>query len=118
MKSIALDKLGKFLMTRFRDPAIDHFDGLARRHWKAPGLKNLQNDLATLTDEQRLIVRRALIETLDNALHDLLFAIQENADFDNDIQIVVDGVNIVNQSDGLHGELFGAYGWKHRFSKH
>lgn len=118
MKSKALDKLGNFLMTRFRDRGIDHFDGLAGQHWKAPGLTSLQNDLATLTNEQRLIVRRAVIATLDNAIHDLLFAIQENADFENDIQIAVDGVNVVNESDGLHGELFGTDGWKHRFSKH
>ena len=118
MKSKALDKLGNFLMTRFRDRGIDHFDGLAGQHWQAHGLTSLQNDLATLTNEQRLIVRRAAIDTLDNAIHDLLFAIQENADFENDIQIAVDGVNVVNESDGLHGELFGTDGWKHRFSKH
>jgi len=49
----ALDKFGKLLMERFRDSAINHYDDLARGHWKAPSLQKLQSDLAGLSDEQQ-----------------------------------------------------------------
>jgi hypothetical protein len=79
-----VDKFGKFLMGNLRDEAIYNYDGLVAGRWKAPSLQKLQNDMASLTDEQRSVMRRCLIHCLGSGLHDFLFALQENLDFDND----------------------------------
>ena len=68
-----------------------------------------------ITREQSAAAELAVVDT---GLHDFLFALQQIADFDNDINVLVDGKNIVEQSDGLHGELFGDNGWFARYSKH
>lgn len=113
-----LDIFGQFIMKNLRDNAIDQFDGLARGHWKAPGLAKLQKDLTTFTPEQLAIIRRTVVESIDTGVHDFLFSLQENLDFDNNIQIHVEGKNIAELSDGLHGELFTEDGWKAKYSVH
>lgn len=118
MGNDALDKFGAFLMKNLRDAAIDHYDGLAVGHWKAPAFQKLQKALENLTERQRNIVRQCVIQSLDHGLHDFLFALQENFETDNTIGIVVDGKPIAEDSDGLHGELFSEKGWKATFSKH
>lgn len=111
-----LAKFGHFLMTNLRDPCIEHYDYMAKGHWKAPALQSLQNDLRKLSEKERAMVRKCVIEGLNAAIHDFLFKLQEIADFDNDIQVHVDGQNIVELSDGLHGELFSSEGWMAKYS--
>lgn len=112
------NKFGGFLVTNLRDAAIDRFDSLATNHLKSPSTESLRKALARMSAEDRTVVRRCVLACVDTGLHDFLFALQQVADFDDDIHVVVDGNNIVEQSDGLHGELFGDKGWLARYSKH
>lgn len=111
----ALDKFGKLVITCLRDNGIEHYDGLARNHWKAPDLQQLQADLATLTDEQRKIVRQCVISAVDTAMHDFLFGLVEAHDFEEGIEVIVDRQNVVELSDGLNGEQFSEDGWIAKF---
>ena len=113
-----LDKFGKFLMEHLRDRAIEHHDGLASGRWKAPALQQLQLEIQSCTDEQELLIRACLLSAIDAGIHDFLFKLQEQADFENDIQVFVDGVNIVPLSDGIQAEPYGEEGWIARFSKY
>ena len=83
-----------------------------------PRRHHLRNDLARLTPEQRDTARRAVIEALDHGLHDFLLALSESPAVGAGIAVVVDGRNVAEQSDGLHGELFGDSGWFAKFSRH
>jgi hypothetical protein len=112
------EKFGAFLMANLRDGAVDRFDSLASNHLKSPRTESLRKTLAAMSAEDRAVVRRCVLACVDTGLHDFLFALQQIADFDNDITVAVDGKNIVEQSDGLHGELFGDNGWFARYSKH
>ena len=47
-------------------------------------------------------------------MHDFLFALQKI----DDIQILVDGQNIVELSDGIHGEAYSDEGWFAKYSRH
>lgn len=111
-----LDKFGKFLVENLRDKGIDFAENLLKNHWKAPDLKEMQAELQSLSEKQKTIVRQAIAQTIDTAIHDFLFALQEEAEFENDIQILVDGENIVDLSDGIHGETYGKNGWYAKFS--
>lgn len=113
-----LSKFGQFLMANLRDPGIEYYDHLAKKHWKAPGLQKLQHDLDKLADDQKATVRRCVVSAIDHALHDFLFKLHEIADFDNDIQVHVDGQNIAAISDGLAGELFSDEGWMAKYSNY
>ena len=104
-------------MENLRDRAIEKFENLAEGVYKAKAHRNLQNALSSLSPDQIDIVRRCIVESIDSGIHDFLFAIQENLDFENDIQIKVEGTNIAELSDGLHGELFTEDGWQAKYSK-
>jgi hypothetical protein len=106
-----LDKFGKFLVKNLRDTGISKAEGLLNGAWKAPALISLQTELGKLSDAQKEIVKKTVINSIDTAIHDFLFALQERADFDNDIQIIVDGENVAEISDGIHGEAYADEGW-------
>ncbi|TXK80668.1 hypothetical protein [Paenibacillus sp. N3.4] len=114
----AIDKFGELLMTDLRDRTIDFFELLVKGHWKAPKLQQLQHEMQSFDDKQIELFRRALIRSLDSGIHDFLFKLQEQADFNNEIEIKVQGINIIQASDGLHGELFTEDGWFANFSKY
>ena len=102
-----LDKFGKFLMENLRDEAITFYDSLAVDDWK--GLNEGQKDLV------RLYTKKAI----DHAIHDFLFKLQEQADFENSIQVSVDGVSIVEESEAglLQAYPLGEDGWQAKYSK-
>ena len=113
----ALDEFGKFVMTHLRDRGIDHLDRLLAAQWKAPSLVKIQDELQALTPEQRGLARRACVQSLDSAIHDFLFALQEQTDLaDAHIAVTVADQNIAAMSDGLQGELFTNNGWYARYS--
>lgn len=105
-------------MENLRDRGIDHLDDLLVGRCKAPSLKKLQRELKNLTKTQQTLVRRAMVESLDSAIHDFLFALQEQADEGGPIRVRVRGKDIAAMSDGLQGELFTEEGWYARFSSH
>ncbi|WP_434752301.1 hypothetical protein [Paenibacillus amylolyticus] len=114
----ALDTFGQVVMSDLRDRSIDFFELLVEGHWKSPSLEKLQAGIQGLNEEQINLVRAILIRSLDRGIHDFLFKLQEQADFENDIEIKVQDVDIIQSSDGLQGELFTEKGWIAKFSKY
>jgi len=113
----AVDKFGKLLVTQLRDNAIDFFDLAARGHWRAPALQELQQELAQQSPDQIDLIRRCVIQAVDHGIHDFLVGLVEANEFD-DVRVLVDGENVVELSDGLHGEPFTEDGWIAKFGKH
>ena len=74
--------------------------------------------LKSLSSEPQEKIIGGFEHIITGALHDLLFALHEENVFKNRIHLLVDGYDIVNISDGLHGEQFGDNGWIERFSKY
>jgi hypothetical protein len=62
--------------------------------------------------------QRCVVAALDHALHDFLFKLQEQADFEHAIEVRVHGENVENLGEGLHYELLGPDGWRARFSRY
>jgi hypothetical protein len=119
MKTLSpVDKFGKFIVENLRDRGIDFAEGLLKKHWKAPSLLEMQDEVTSLNDNQKAAFLKAVTQSIDSAIHDFLFALQEQAEFDNDIQILVEGQNIVELSDGIHGEAYSKEGWIAKYSSH
>ena len=113
----SLDKFGEFIVVNLRDKAIENAEMLLENGSKSPQTKILQDELLTFNAAQKAIVANTVKASIDAAIHDFLFAIEEQADFENDIQIIVNEDNIVEMSDGLQGELFTQDGWLEKYSK-
>lgn len=114
----SLDKFGEFYVRNLRDKMLHDLDMLLSGSWKAPGVQDLQRRLAELSQDGRDLIRDAAEHMVITGMHDLLFAIQEEADNDGAIRLEVDGVEVAKESDGLHGEIFSDEGWITRFSQY
>ena len=58
------------------------------------------------------------MEALSVGLHDFLFALQEAHDLERGIEVLVDGKNVAELSDGLQGEPCGGEGWIAKFARY
>lgn len=112
-----LDKFGKFFVRNLRDRMIYDLDMLLRGAWKAPGAKELQEKISRFSETDKEVIGEIAEHIITAGMHDLLFAFQEEADGDGEIQVLVGGSEIAKLSDGMHGELFGNQGWIARFSE-
>lgn len=113
-----LQKFGAFFVQNLRDSMFDRLEMLLAGKSKAPATKKLQTQVKGLSDTDKQTIRELVESVVTSGMHDFLFALQEMADFDNSIRVLVDGVEIATESDGLHGELFGKNGWIAQFSKY
>ena len=70
-----------------------------------------------MPDSMKYLVLRCVVGAIDGAIHDLLFTLQDSHDRNLGVEILVDGKNVAEVSDGLHGEPNGEQGWIARFSQ-
>lgn len=116
MNDPVLDDFGRFIAEHLRDRGIHHAQVLVDGAWNAPSLQRLQADLRALTTGQREAVVRTVVSSIDAAVHDFLFAIQEANDDGEGVQVHVRGAKPASRTDGLHGEIFTNDGWFARYS--
>ncbi|NHJ85364.1 MAG: hypothetical protein FK734_07865 [Asgard group archaeon] len=114
----SLEKFGKFICENFRDNAIDFCDKLLAGRWKAASLQKLENELINFSNEQKQLIRKCVIASIDTAIHDFLYAYEEINQSTNEIMILVDDINILDLSDNLRGEPFNKDGWFEKFSRY
>ena len=114
----SLDKFGEFYVRNLRDKMLHDLDMLLSGSWKAPGVQDIQQRLAKLPEDTRDLIRETAEHMVIAGMHDLLFSLQEEADNDGAIRLVVDGVEVAKESDGMHGEIFSDQGWIARFSQY
>ena len=111
-----LDEFGAFIVEHLHDAGIECGDTLLSGLSRAPGHVSLQAALSSFDPRQRETARLLVSEVVRSAMHDFLFALQEQADFENHISLTVRGTDVVAASDGIHGEAYGPDGWFARFS--
>lgn len=114
MKSEALDAVGR-IVAAARDEGRDLAERLVAGQARAPSFAELQRKLAGFDASEKALVIQVTEECLVAALHSLLFSMTGDEDAPG---IVVEGRNVAEDSDGLHGELFGEDGWLAKFSKY
>jgi hypothetical protein len=113
-----LEKFGAFFVRNLRDKMLYDLDKLLAGGWKAAEVQELQKDLSSFGDAEKQVVRTLVEHIITTGMHDLLFAIQEEADSNGAIRVLADGEEVAKLSDGLQGEIFGDDGWIVRFSEY
>ena len=119
-----LDVLGRFVVENVRDAAIGHFDWLCDPETTSPSHAGLRRELTFLPEEHRKVVRRAVVLSIDAAVHSVLFRLQEHADYRGvtehlgDIEVRVRGEVVPQLGDQLHGMIYNEDGWYAKFSKY
>ncbi|MBI9056213.1 hypothetical protein L3049_10045 [Labilibaculum sp. DW002] len=111
-----LDTFGRFIIENLFDQGIRKFQRLSNEEIKTPSLLTLQQNLRTFNKNEIEIIQELIIEIMTSSTHDFLFAIQEQTDLDENIQMNVENENVADLSDGLHGEIFTESGWVKKYS--
>lgn len=112
-----LEIFGKFITKNLRDHGIEYFDTLMNGLCKSPNLYQLEDNVREFYLDQVKIIRKCVVKTIDNAIHDFLSALQEKTCIENKIEITVNGVNIALASSCLQAEPYSQDGWYSKFSK-
>ena len=112
------DIFGLFLMKNLRDNAIEYLDTFQTGRNRAPELLAMQDEFTGLTPETKALFRRVFVSCLDAAIHDFLFALQEEHDGGGAVAVMAGNTDIASTSEALHAELFGSDGWYARFSRY
>lgn len=113
-----LDHLGKLLMTRLRDVAFECVEGLCEDRFDSPGHRAFQKLLSSMSPEQREIVRDTVQYCVDGALNDFLFHLDKELRRKKPaLRLEAGGICVTEQTANLQKELYGATGWKARFSQ-
>jgi predicted RNA-binding protein Jag len=118
MSKQSLDIFGEFLVKNLRDNGIENAETLLNNKSKAPSNLKIQTEISKFNESKKELIKEIVIKSIDTAIHNFLFSLQELADFENNIQISVNGENIVELSDGIHGESYSEDGWNAKFSKY
>jgi hypothetical protein len=59
-----------------------------------------------------------VVDAIDTAMHDFLFALQDAHDRELGVEILVDGRNVAEESGMLNGEQLGEGGWIEKYSRY
>ena len=110
--SNSLDKFGRVFIEEARDRSIRLFDKRIHGSMRDEESQKLFGKVNSLSDDAQDVIKEIIPDIVDLCLHNMLNLFEEN----EDLQIIVDGENLNDMSDGLAGELYTSDGWIHRFS--
>ena len=109
-----LNEFGKILITEVRDGTIDSMNKMIDGTMKGTTVKLIRKKIAILNNEQIEILKWLIPEIVDFSLDSMLFMFEGHPD----LQLVFQGVDLKEVSDGLSGELYTEDGWIQKFSKY
>lgn len=114
----SLELFGKFIIENLFDRGKLKFETIAKKEFSTNNQNHLQFRFEKISPENKRLVEEIIDSVLTTAIHDFLFAIEEENDLKQRIKINVNGNNIADLSDGLHGEVFLEDGWIKQYSKY
>lgn len=112
----SLDKFGNFIVRSLFDKGLDRYYDLVQNKLKSQSTEALRKDMQQFNEQQITIINNLVTNILTSSIHDFLYSIEERTNFENDLEILIDGKNIIELSDGLNGELFSNEGWIKKYS--
>ena len=117
--SSPLDRFGEIVIQNLRDSPIEAAEILMANRAKVDAVSKiaeLQDQLAQLDESQRELIRQLLDYTSTVAIHDFLSELQHAAD--ENVELIIDDVEVIEESDGIQNELLSEDGWIERFSRY
>ena len=118
-KNELLEAFGQTVISEVRDEAIEKYQMISTGNLKSEVALDLHKQIACFTEEQQAIIRKLVVNSIDDVMHNFLWMLEQHAD---DIELSYsseDGCrkeNINELSDGLSGEIYSEDGWIDNFS--
>lgn len=117
--STPLDRFGEIIIKNLRDSPIEATELLMAGRAKVENdsqLALMQDQLVQLGESQRELIRQLLDYTSTIAIHDFISELQ-NAN-DEGLEVIIDDVNVIEESDEVQNQLLDEDGWIERFSRY
>ncbi|MFA9949978.1 hypothetical protein [Dentiradicibacter hellwigii] len=111
MKKSDLDRFGELLIKEVRDSAFERYLMIKEGKLKSNIAKEMKKNIDLINNKE--LLDQIVLDVIDSSLFRFLRMLEEN-----DLHIgFLDGPNIVNESDGISGEIFGEDGWVKLYSE-
>jgi hypothetical protein len=114
-----VEKFGQSVVAKGRDETLDFFErSAAGENIKGDDvLRAHETTIRTLTPEQLKAFRFWVQYCVDLSIANLLYRVEELHDLEG-LELRLGETDIVHQSDGLVGSLYGKRGWFAKFSRY
>ena len=109
-----LNEFGKILIKEVRDNVINSMNESIDGKRKGIAAQLIKKKIAILNEEQIEVLKELILEIVDCSLDSMLFMIEG----DPELQLIFQGVDLKEVSDGLSGELYTEDGWIQKFSEY
>ena len=94
MQNSPLDEFGKFFVTNLLDRGVDAMEAILGHSNRAPEPGPIQRQFAQFSTEDRDILRQLVRQALLSAVHDFLFALEEEANLRGNIKLTINGMAV------------------------
>lgn len=108
-----LEAFGEIFINEVRDRTVRIFDKRVDGIMNDTGSQDLYKEVQLLNDPQRKLIHKIISQVTDLSLHNMLCMFEEHGE----VELVMNGENITEASDGLSGELYTEDGWIKKYSK-
>ena len=109
----ALEKYGELFINEVRDNTIDCFEKIFNGTMKGITAREIQEKTGKFKDSEKKEILWIITKAIDQCIYNMLFMTEEH----DEIEIIYQGENIAEISDGLSGELYSEDGWIGKYSK-
>lgn len=111
--SDTLVEFGEIFMEEVRDRTIRVYDKRVNGKMKDISSQELFKEVDKLNDSQRQLLEKMIPQIVDLCLHNMMCMFEEH----EDVELRMNGENLLELSDGLSGELYTEDGWIQKYSK-
>ena len=109
----SLEKFGQIFIEEVRDYTIRTYKKIFDGSMKGLTAQEVRERISTLDEQQKNMVLWLISKVVDDSMHNMLLMLEEH----EEIEITYEKINIVEESDGLTGELYTEDGWIEKYSK-
>jgi hypothetical protein len=113
-----LEKFGEILMKEVRDNTSEEYLMIKEGRMRSEKAQRIFMMIESLDQESKVILDRVIGDILDRTLHNLLYMFEQSTNYTIVNKKEIDSeIDMVENSDGISGELYGDKGWFLKYSK-
>ncbi|MEL6699348.1 MAG: hypothetical protein AAFP89_24135 [Bacteroidota bacterium] len=118
MNKNELEAFGQALIQQVRDYALDDYLQIKSGDMKSAPARELFRLIAGMRAEDKETLDRVVENIINRTVHHVLFMFEQSEDFTIvSKENISSSIDLVEQSDGLSGELYGETGWFSKYSQ-
>ena len=108
-----LEKFGKIFICDVRDKTIRSFNKIFSGEMKGTTAETIHDLTKNFSEVDQEKVQNIITIVIDQCMHNMLFMAEEH----EEIELKYNDDNLVDESDGLAGELYTEDGWIEKYSE-